>query len=92
MSRVTGIVSDERATQYWDGHQAVMQPYHDRYALTGPCAGIFMVFGPEAEWGDDGPPVPEYAEDVHANELDRQLPQWDAKGFAGRVIGMLNSR
>ena len=36
MERVTGIVTDDRARQYWDAHEAVMQPYHERYSLTGP--------------------------------------------------------
>lgn len=90
VGRVTGIVTDDRARQYWDGHQAVMQPFHDRYALTGPCAGIFMVFGPDAEWGEDGPPEPAYAEDAHAVQYERQLPQFDARRFAEHVLGMLD--
>ncbi len=66
-----------------------MQPYHERYSLTGPCAGIFMVFGPEVLWGDDGPPVPDYAEDAHAEQYDRVLPQFDAKRFAQWVRAQL---
>ena len=47
--RVTGIVTDHRATQYWDGRDAVM-PYFDAMLdLTGPCAGIFAVYGPAVE-------------------------------------------
>ncbi len=87
--KVTKVVTDSRATHFWDGQKAVYQPYHDRYSLTGPCAGIFMVFGPEAEWGDDGPPVPDYAEDAHAEQYDRVLPQFDAKRFAGWVQAQL---
>ncbi len=90
VDRVTRVVTDPRALHYWDEYQAVIEPYHQRYSLTGPCAGIFMVFGPDAEWGDDGPPEPAYAEDAHAKQFKRQLPQFDAKRFAGRVIEMLN--
>ena len=89
VSRVTGIVTDERAQQYWDGQQAVMQSYHERYELTGPCAGLFMVFGPDAEWGADGPPEPEYVEDAHAREYNRRPPQFEAKRFAAYVMEML---
>ena len=89
MRRVTGIVTDERARQYWDGHEAVVAPFDERYALTGPCAGIFMVFGPEARWVGDHPPEAAYAEDAHAIEYDRSLPQFDARRFALRVMGML---
>ncbi len=87
--RVTGIVTDERARQYWDGHEALVAPFDERYALTGPCAGIFMVFGPEARWEGDDPPEAAYAEDAHAIEYDRQLPQLDARRFARRVMEML---
>ncbi len=90
VDRVTGIVTDERAHQYWDAHEAVMEPYHQRYSLTGPCAGIFMVFGPEARWGDEGPPAPAYAEDAHARQYKRRLPQFDGKRFAARVIELLD--
>ena len=87
--RVTGIVTDGRAAQYWDAHEAVMEPYHNRYELTGPCAGLFFVFGPDVMWGDEGPPEPTYAEDAHAREYNRQLPQFDGRRFAERVKYML---
>ena len=89
VSRVTGIVTDERVQQYWDGLQAVMQPYHERYELTGPCAGLFMVFGPDAEWGANGPPEPEYVEDAHARQYNRRHVQFDGKRFAAYVMELL---
>ena len=89
VQRVTGIVTDERARQYWDGHEALVAPFDKRYALTGPCAGIFMVFGPEARWEDDDPPEAAYAEDAHAIQYGRSLPQFDARRFARRVMAML---
>ncbi len=79
-----GLVTDERATQYWDAHEAIMEPYDEMYQLTGPCAGIFLVFGRDVVWGGEAP-VPNYAEDAHAREFDRDLPQWDAERFAERV-------
>ncbi len=48
-----------------------------------------MVFGPDAEWTDAGPPEPVYAEDAHAIQYERQLPQFDAERFAARVIELL---
>ena len=59
--------------------------------LTGPCAGVFMIFGPDVTWGDDGPPQPEYLEDAHAEQYKRKWPQWNAERFAARVASMLNS-
>lgn len=87
----TGLVTDPRATQYWDEYQAVMEPYREMYDLTGPCAGIFMLFGPDVRWDADGPPRPDYAEDAHARQFKRQLPQWDAERFASRARDMLNN-
>lgn len=90
VERVTGLVTDDRATQYWDGEGVVIGPYDAMLELTGPCAGIFAVFGPNATWGEDGPPVPDYFEDAHAKQYDRKGPQWDAERFAEHVRAVLN--
>ncbi len=49
-----------------------------------------MVFGPDAMWGDDGPPVPDHAEDAHAEQYDRVLPKFDSERFAQWVLARLN--
>jgi hypothetical protein len=90
VDRVTRLVTDPRASQYWDEFQAVMEPYREMYDLTGPCAGIFMLFGPDAQWGPSGPPTPDYAEDAHAKQFNRRLPQWDGRRFANKVRETLN--
>lgn len=93
VERVVGLVADPRATQYWDARGAVIDPYDRMLELTGPCAGIFAVFGPDATWDGDGPPRPDYVEDAHAKQFDRPWPQFDAKRFADKIRGMLaNSR
>lgn len=89
VERVTGLVTDSRATQYWDTDGAVIEPYDEMLELTGPCAGVFMVFGRDATW-EDGPPEPEYLEDAHAKQYKRPHPQWDAERFTARVREMLN--
>ena len=43
----------------------------------------------DARWDGDSPPEPAYAEDAHAEQYDRILPQFDARRFAGRVMEML---
>ena len=91
LPKVTGLVTDDRARQYWDGHEALMQPFHERYALKGPCAGLFMVFGRDARWDEGEPPEPVYVEDAHSKQYKRQHPQFDSKRFAGHVIEMLGS-
>jgi len=86
VERVTKLVTDERATQYWDEHSAVATPLDDMLSLTGPCAGIFMLYDGAARWEGDAPPEPLYWEDAHARELGREgAPQFDAKGFAEKV-------
>lgn len=82
------LVNDERATQYWDAHAAILEPYDEMFRLTGPCAGVFMVFNAGAAWQDSAP-VPFYAEDAHARELNRELPQWDAERFSQKVAELL---
>ncbi len=89
VERVTRLVTDHRASHFWDTSGAVIDPYDDMLELTGPCAGILMVFGPDAEWGDSGPPEPDYLEDAHAREFDRPWPQFNAKRFAGKVRELL---
>lgn len=89
VDRVTTLTNDSRALHYWDGLQTVMAPYNDMFSLTGPCAGVFLVFGPKARWDGEAPPRPDYAEDAHAKQFDRPLPQWDAKRFAERVLEMI---
>lgn len=91
MDRVTSLVTDERAAQYWDADGAVIDPYTEMLELTGPCAGIFMVFGPDATWGKDGPPRPDHVEDAHAKQYDRPHPQFDADRLAATILGSLGS-
>ena len=83
--RVTSLVDDNRTTQYWDGAESIADPYDEMLNLTGPCAGIFMIFGREARWGESGPPRPDYFEDAHADEYDREGPQFDDRRFAARA-------
>jgi hypothetical protein len=88
VDRAVGLVTDSRASQYWDAEGSVIDPYTEMLELTGPCAGIFMVFGRDVTWGDDGPPKANYLEDAHAKQYKRPWPQWDAKRFAEKVAGL----
>ena len=92
VDRVTKLVTDERAVQYWDEYGAVAGPLDAMLSLTGPCAGIFMLYDRAASWESDAPPEPLYWEDAHAVELGRDgAPQFDAKGFAEKVRQLLDS-
>ena len=91
MSRVTGLATDARARQYWDGERAVIDPYTKMLELTGPCAGVFLVFGPDAVWGEDGPPEPDHVEDAHAKQYNRPWPQFSAQRLAEKVREALSA-
>ncbi len=90
VERVTSIVTDERATQYWDEYGAVIDPFTDMLTLTGPCAGVFLIYGPDAVWEGDTPPMPDYLEDAHAREYNRPHPQFNRRRFADSVRAVLS--
>jgi len=92
VGRVTQVVTDLRATQYWDGHRVLTDAYDRMLALGGPCAGIFMFYGRQADWERMAPPRAEILEDVHAQEFSRPDPQYDPRRFAAKVREMLNAR
>ncbi len=91
VGRVTHLVSDTRAVQYWDALRAVTDAYDHMLSLTGPCAGIFILYGPQARWEGATPPKPDYLEDAHASEFSRPYPQFDAQRFEGKLREMLGA-
>ncbi|NIR76441.1 MAG: hypothetical protein GWO12_15265 [Gemmatimonadetes bacterium] len=68
----------------------MIDPYTETLQLTGPCAGVFLIFAPGVTWTDDGPPRPDHVEDAHARQYDRPWPQFDAERFATRVRELLD--
>lgn len=92
VGRVTQIVTDPRAAQYWDGHRVLTDAYDRMLALSGPCAGIFMLYDRQARWEGATPPRADYLEDAHAQEFNRPYPQYDPRHFAAKVREMLNTR
>ena len=91
VGRVTQIVSDQRAAQFWDGHRVLTDAYDRMLALSGPCAGIFMLYGRQARWKGAAPPRADYLEDAHAKEFNRPYPQYDPRRFAAKVREMLTT-
>lgn len=56
----TRLVHDVRATHYWDPHGAFMELFREPLSEgPGDAEGVVMVYGPEARWRDEAPPVPE---------------------------------
>jgi hypothetical protein len=90
VDRVTNLVDDSRATQYWDEHAAVAGPYDKLFDLAGPCAGVFALYGPDAKWDTANPPEPLVWQDAHADQRGREdNPPLDAEAMADRVRALL---
>ncbi len=83
LPRVLDLVTDARATQYWDDSDVVEEWYRVMLEFDGPCAGVFMVYGPEARWDGESPPEPDYWEDAHTDLRAVYLaPQLNARRLA----------
>ena len=92
VDRVKDLVTDPRATQYWDEHAAVAAPYDALFDLAGPCAGVFALYGPGTEWSSDTPPWPVMWQDAHADQRGREdNPPLAAKAMASRVRTLLSA-
>ena len=92
VDRVLDLVTDTRATQYWDGNAAAVDAYDAMFRIEGrPCAGVFMLYGANTVWDGNSPPVPEYFEDAHAREFTRTAgPQFDGSRLATQARQMLD--
>ncbi len=94
VDRVLDLVTDARATQYWDGNGSAVDAYDAMFGIEGrPCAGVFMLYGADAVWEGDSPPMPEYFEDAHAREFSRTAgPQFDGSRLAKQARQLLDEK
>lgn len=53
-------VTDARGTHYWDGDSLLTRAYREALALSEPAWDIFLLYGPDARWEGERPPVPAY--------------------------------
>ena len=87
---VIKLVTDDRATHYWDKHGYVVDALDEQLGLTGrACAGAFLVYGPDAQWTDDAPPDPVYWSDAHSREFRQHGPHFDSEILAREVRALL---
>lgn len=92
VDRVTELVTDPRARQYWDEHAAVAAPYDELFDLAGPCAGVFALYAPGTTWSAKTPPRPVIWQDAHADQRGREdNPPLDAEEMVERVLALLGS-
>ncbi len=70
VNRVLDLVTDARATQYWDGSGTAVDAYDAMFGIEGrPCAGVFMLYRADAVWEGNSPPMPDYFVDAHSREF-----------------------
>lgn len=94
VDRVLHLVTDARATQYWDGDGAAVDAYDAMFGIEGrPCAGVFMLYRADAVWEGESLPMPDYFEDAHAREFSRTAgPQFDGSRLAKCAQQMLDEK
>ncbi len=92
VNRVLDLVTDARATQYWDGDGSAVDAYDAMFGIEGrPCAGVFMLYRADAVWDDISPPMPDYFVDAHAREFSRTAgKQFNGTQLAERTREMLS--
>ncbi len=92
VDRVLNLVTDTRASQYWDGEGSAVAAYDAMFGIEGrPCAGVFMLYPADAVWEDQSPPMPDYFVDAHAREFSRTAgQQYDGEQLAERTRDMLS--
>ena len=91
VDRVIKLVTDDRATHYWDEHGYVVDALDERLGLTGrACAGAFLVYGPDVRWTGDAPPDPAYWSDAHSREFEQHGPDFDPEVLEREVRALLD--
>ena len=94
VNRVLDLVTDARATQYWDGNGTAVEAYDGMFGIEGrPCAGVFMLHRADAVWDGNSPPMAEYFVDAHAREFSRSAgQQFDGSRLAERTRQLLDEK
>lgn len=93
VDRVLRLVTDDRATHYWDEGNVMLRAYDELLDIGGsPCAGAFLLYGPDARWEGELPPAPEYWQDAHPELHRSDADVFDGEGLAQETRALLNGR
>jgi hypothetical protein len=57
--KATTEVPDTRASHFWDGGSVLTQQYRRTLNFNEPAWDIYLLYGPDATWGEQ-PPTPAY--------------------------------
>lgn len=58
--KATTEVPDARASHFWDGDSLLVKGYRETLDLSEDAWDVFLLYGPDARWDGDLPPVPDY--------------------------------
>ena len=86
--KTRALVSDARASHFWDEGRALPPIFSDVLGLPKewPAWDVYLAYPPGARWGD-APPMPSF---WHQQLGDLELaPKLDGEAFAAGVRGML---
>lgn len=84
----THLVTDPRASHFWDGHGALVQGYREALGIDEPAWDIYMVYPPGVRWEGDLPPVPTFwMHQLGPPDSPRvtRAPYLDPEAFAAEV-------
>jgi len=56
----TAKIPDERASHYWDAEGKLKEAYQRALKMKEPAWDVYYVYGRDAEWKNELPPVPVY--------------------------------
>jgi len=83
----TRLVSDARASHYWDPNEALGVAYGRLLPTPGAAWDVYMLFGPDATWPISGVPKPAYW--MHQLGGVTAAPRLDAGVFASKAASLL---
>ena len=89
MPVATRLVSDDRASHFWDGTGTSMRVFQRVLGLDEDAWDVFMLYDPSARWSGDLPPQPAFW--MHQLSTSR-APHLEPAEFAKRANALLGSR
>jgi hypothetical protein len=86
----TKVVSDPRATHFWDGNGVLLSVFSPVLSISEPAWDIYMIFDRDARWERGSPPPPDFW--MHQLGSRAAGPPLDAAAFAARVDALLEDQ
>ena len=87
----TRLVTDSRATHYWDDPGSTLRSYRKTLAIAEDAWDIYLIYGPDAKWDGELPPKPKFwMHQLGSKSRPRvDAPYLDPEVFARRTAAVL---